>query len=543
MSERRSGHEALVDALADLGVTKTFGLIGEDTAALTADLSRRGIDYFSAAHENVAVNMADGYAWASGALGVAIVSRGPGLTNALTALGTAARGRRKVLVITGDSPASNKHHDRKRVDQRSLAATIGLNVVFATSSTDLGPAFQAAVTAANGGSATLLGVPLPVMLSPAQIEPLQPSMPAETQSPVPRPEDIDEVASLLKTARTPLILAGRGASSTTAKEALQSLAEATGALLGTTLLAKDLFREHRHDVGIVGGFAQPANRRVIEEVDFVLAMGTSLSRFTTAGHRLFTDIPVAQVDTQPAALGAESRITHGILAESAAFALALLDLLLDRKSAASPPRSLGDLDGASPFESPEASTAETVDPRSLLMALDRLLPADRTIVADGGHSSGFPATHMRVPGPRHYMYSVDFGSIGMGVGTALGASLGRPESQVVAIVGDGAASMVMGDLATAVRYQVPVLLVVMNDAAFGAERHFMDLMSLPNEHSLLPRLDFGAIARAIDLEAIVIHSVRELEAAASDLSILRERPLLLDCRINGEVMARWLREF
>jgi acetolactate synthase I/II/III large subunit len=522
---------AIVDGLAELGVTHAFGLMGEDTAELITDLARRGIAYHPARHENVAVNAADGYAWASGELGVALLSRGPGATNGATALATAALQSRTLLVISGEARRGVRD-PKAEVDQAELAALLGLEIHVPQRPEEVRAALAAAAGGALAGRPSWLAVPVDV-LHAELAEPgsaAMPSRPPSVALPEPPAEEVGNAARRLAAARLPLVLAGRGALA--AGEPLRTLAERSGALLGTTLLAKDLFTGHPHDLGIVGGFSSPPARALLERVDAVFAFGAGLSPFTRAGGRLFGDVPVIRFDADPAA---------GVHADARAAALALLTAL---------PEPNGGLDAATRAalaraqapETADDSTEGAVDPRALLVALDAILPRRRTLVSDGGHCLGFPAMHVHVDEPGAYLLPQGMHAIAMGLGAALGVAVARPDRQTVLFIGDGSLSMTLGDLATVAHHPAPLLVVVLNDRAYGAERHLLDLAGQPNHMSQLPDVDFAAVGAGLGIRTATIRSVADLHARAVHLQRPLDVPVLLDCKIVPEVRARWMEE-
>ena len=524
-------YAAVVDGLAELGVTVAFGLMGEDTAELITDLARRGIAYHPARHENVAVNMADGYAWATGGLGVVVLSRGPGATNGATALGTAALQSRRVLVISGEARAGVRD-PKAEIDQRGLAALLGLRIEVPAAPADVRGALAAAAADALGGRPAWLAIPVDVLHAPLDggAGAAMPSPPAPAAVPAPPPAAIRDAAARLAAARRPLVLAGRGALD--AGEPLRTLAERAGALLGTTLLGKDLFRGHPNALGIVGGFSGPPARELLEEVDLVLAFGASLSPFTRAGGRLFADVPVIRFDSAPGA---------GVHADARAAALALLAVLPDGDGALDA-ATAERLRAAQAPARDDDGTADRVDPRALLVALDGLLPEHRVVVSDGGHCLGFPAMHVHVDEPGAYLLPQGMHAIAMGLGAALGVAVARPDRQTVLFIGDGSLSMTLGDLITVAHHPVPLLVVVLNDRAYGAERHLLDLSGQPNHMSQLPDVDFAAVAAGLGIRAATIRTVADLRAQAEHLREPLAAPALLDCKILPELRARWMEE-
>lgn len=541
MNEHLRGYQAVADELARAGVDAVFGLMGDDTAAMVADLDRRGIRFFAARHENIAVNMADGYAWASGRVGVCFLSRGPGFTNAITAATTAVRRGSAVLVITGEASDAQMTSDPKYIDQGVLAKAAGLNHLPAATADDVVPVLRACLSEARSGRPSLFTISpmaqaLPIITgSSAKALPQQ--RPTKRGAKL-RTDDLNAVTSLLAGAQRPLVLAGAGAVAAGAHEAVTALAEHIGALLGTTLLAKDWFSSRPDDLGIIGGFSSRHTRQVLAEIDVVLVLGAGLSPFTTEQGRLFAGKPVVQVDHDPAKLSRTAKI--GVVGDVEVVARQLLDVLPSRVE--QPLRTdemLAAIAAAKALPDPVHGPGG-LDPTAVAIAVNAALPANRTLVTDGGHSLGFPAMHVRVPGPDRYRLATEFGAVGMGLGVGIGAALGTPTAVTVVFVGDGALSMSLGDLETAARLEVPMVIVVMNDRAYGAERHFLELVGLPHRLALLPGNDFAAIGAAMGLESHRITTADDLANLPALLESPRTWAVLLDCVVDPDVRADWL---
>jgi acetolactate synthase I/II/III large subunit len=197
---------------------------------------------------------------------------------------------------------------------------------------------------------------------------------------------------------------------------------------------------------------------------------------------------------------------------------------------------LADRDVFGPYDE---SGEDGIDPRVLTVALDRLLPKDRTVITDGGHHLGFGASALRVPESGRARLTAEFAAVGIGLGSACGAAIGRPELTTILFIGDGGLTMTMGDLQTVVREQQPIVIVVMNDRAYGAEVHFLDLEGLPYEYAQFEDVDFAAVARALGITAFTVRHLGDLEAHSSLLA-QPDGPLLIDCKINPRVRAQWL---
>jgi len=179
--------------------------------------------------------------------------------------------------------------------------------------------------------------------------------------------------------------------------------------------------------------------------------------------------------------------------------------------------------------------------RPLGVELDKLLPRERNIVYDAGNFLGI-LPYITVPTPGHLKMTSEFASIGLGFGTALGVAKGRPETPTVLIIGDGGFLMTMSELETAIREDLPLIIVLMNDCAYGAELHFLAMRKLPVGKSVFPDVDFASVAEAFGFQAYTIRTLDELRALGPVLS-KPDGPILLDCKVNAEIAAPFMGEF
>jgi acetolactate synthase I/II/III large subunit len=543
MSAQPTVSDAVARTLAEAGVTSAFGLMGEDTVALADRLDRdHGIPYYGARHENVAVGMAEGFAWATGQLGLCLLSRGPGLLNGVGAALAASRGRRRLVIVVGDTPtAPVPPPDLKRLELEQLAKELELGCVRIASAADAAVATGTAARAAIAGRPCILAIPTDLFHAPwpDAADPSDPVAEEAVAAPaIPSDDELRSVVEQIEAAEMPLILAGWGSAEPEAQGLLVEVAERTGSLLATTLVAKDLFNGHPNDFGVVGGFTPDHRRPLLDEVDFVLAVGSRLTSYTTAQGRLFRDIPLIQVDADPAVLGANHPVRAGLLGDATATAQRLLELLGDGTREL-PPAAREILSLEFPVE--DESGEKDVDPRALSAALADLLSSEISLVVDGGHFMGFPIERISVDGPRRFRHTSAIAAIGEGLGVAMGVAVARPDSQTVLFIGDGGMLMTLGDLETVVRYRLPLTTVVMNDRAYGAERHLLDIFDLPNDLAKFPDTDFAAVAAALGIEAVTVRRLEDLASVAAKIGGGTE-PLLLDCKVLPELRARWIDE-
>ena len=523
--------EAVGRTVHALGGDVVFGLMGSGNLAVTNAIVAAGGRFFSSRHETGALCMADGYSRVSGRLGVASVHQGPGLTNAVTGLTEAAKSRTPVLLLAADTPPVQIRSNFK-IDQDGLIESVG-----AVSERVHGPGTAVADTARAvrralvERRAVVLNLPLDVQA--AEVEFTDPP-PAPALSPV-RPGDLEAVAAALRGAARPAIIAGRGAVLSGAGDALRALGERTGAVLATSAVANGLFAGHPRAVGISGGFSTPAAQRLIGEADVVIAFGAALNMWTTRhGALIGPDATVIQVDRDEEAIGAHRPVDLGVVGDARLTAEALLDAIEPRES--------GPVDAGRWRDEPYyEDNSEWLDPRTLSIALDDLLPLERTVVVDSGAFMGYPAMYLRVPDAAGFVFPQAFQCVGLALGSAIGAAIARPDRLTVCAVGDGGLLMALPDLETLGRLGLNMLVVIYDDAAYGAEVHHFRPMGIPVELAQFPPTDFAALAEAAGCRGVTARSIEDLQAVREWLQH-PDRPLVLDAKVDPDICAEWLEE-
>ncbi len=544
-------YEALAHDIKNLGTEVTFGLMSDDTALLVSTLDSIGVKFHGARHENNACAMAEGYAAATGRLGIAIIGRGPATANALHGATYASRSGSRVLLIFGDNPhaipaANGLGPDTKFLAAAQVLQAAGIRTYTATDSRTARQTLAQAVAATHHGAVALL---LPMNVQFGQIDPVATAPGPAAAPPAPpkpvRAAAVQTAAALLEKARRPLIVAGIGAYRAGARDALVALADHIGAALATTLKAKDMFRGHPFDCGVVGSFSHAGGRRFIDQADCVVVVGAGLNQRTTSyGMSLPADVPLIQIDAVRTNIGRWYHADVSLVGDAKQAAEALLAALPSRSEADKPLRSdelrrgLADFDLASEFV--PQPTPRTMDPRSLGLVLDRMLPPNRNAVYDAGNFLQV-VPYISVAGPQHIKQASDFSSIGMGFGVALGYARGTPDRPTVLFIGDGSFLMTMGELETVVREDIPLVIVLMNDCAYGAELHYLKMRDMPVQMSVFPDVDYAPVAEAFGFQTATVRTLDELKALAPMLAN-PDGPILLDCKINGNIAAPFLLE-
>lgn len=543
--------DAVADVLVARGVRQAFGVVGSGNFHLTNALRDRGVGFVATRHEMGAATMADAHARISRTPTVVTLHQGCGLTNALTGVAEAAKSGTPVLVLAAE--ATNRHSNFW-VDQAELAHAVGAEAVRiddpATAAADVAGAVELAV---HGRRTVVVNLPLDVQdrVVPAGTA----SLPGVAR-PDPRVPDDDDVAALaaaVRTARRPVFVAGRGCRVDGAGAAVARAAEAAGALVATSAVASGLFRDHPWGLGISGGFSSPRTADLISRADLVVGWGCTLNMWTMRhGALLAPDAVVAQVDDDPGAIGSRRPVDVGVVGDVVATATALADALdaEPRDDAGYRAPATAEVLAAGvrwrDHDLPDRSTSDRIDPWTLCHRLDDLLPAERVVGIDSGNFMGHPSMGLSVPDQDGFCFTQAFQSIGLGLATTMGAAIARPDRLGVAALGDGGALMGVAELETVARLGLAMVVVVFNDAAYGAEVHHFG----PDDHDLttveFPDPDVAAIARGFGLEAITVRSVADLDPVADWVAAHADgtpRPaLVVDAKVLQDEPSWWLEE-
>lgn len=522
-------------------LSDVFGVMGNGNVYFLDAAEQLGLRFSPVRHEGAAIAAADAYYRTSGRLAAGTTTYGPGYTNALTALAEAVQAQIPVVLVTGDAPSSGARP--QDVDQAAIAAGLGAATFTVTRDAAGSITQQAVEYALTKRTAVVIAIPYDL----AALEAAEEELPAPLAPKV--TDDVDsglgQVARLLAGAKRPLILAGRGAHLSGAGPELRELADRLGALTAGTALALNLLQGEGY-LGVAGGFGTDTAAGLMGEADVVLVAGASLSPFTMRfGHLLGPDSTVIQIDAalQPT----HPRVDLFVSADAKSAAGRLLSLL-DGEAAAEGWRAEASKRLAlGPGHHPGSDeTADgRLDPRSLATALDAVLPERRTVVQDGGHFVGWAPMYWRIPRPQDLvMVGTAFQAIGLGLASAVGAARALEDGRTLVLAsGDGGFLMGLSDLESLIGAARSAIVVIYNDAAYGAEIHQYGSQGLTEKPMLIPEVDFSGIARALGAESAIIRSLADLSALQDWIDDGAKGTFVADCRITSSVRAPWLSEW
>lgn len=553
MSELVRVSDLVGQTLAKLGVGHVFGVVGSGNFDVTNALIRAGVPFTAARHEGGAATMADAYGRMSAKVGVVSTHQGCGLSNAITGIGEAAKSRTPMIVLTADTQGAAVRSNFK-IDQDGLARSIGANAErIHSAETAVADTIRAFRTAVNERRTVVLSLPLDVQHATADGSLDEVALQPSTRL---RPDAaaVDQLVQLLREAERPVFVAGRGGRG--ARASILALADYSGALVATSAVANGLFNGETFNMGISGGFSSPATAELIAGADLIIGWGCTLNMWTMRHGRLISPVAkVVQVDVEDSSLGANRPISLGVLGDSALTADdALAAMKTVQPRAAEKYRTEANallIKQASRWrdvETADLSTATSIDPRVLSRELDSMLPADRIVSVDSGNFMGYPSQYLSVPDEFGFCFTQAFQAIGLGLYTAIGAALARPDRLPVLGAGDGGFLMGISELETAVRLKLPLVCIVYNDAAYGAEVHHFadDANNVDLQSVTFPDTDIAAIARGFGADGITVRTAEDLQPVKDWVAAFnagsRNRPLVIDAKIASDGGSWWLAE-
>jgi acetolactate synthase-1/2/3 large subunit len=407
----------------------------------------------------------------------------------------------------------------------------------------------------------LLNLPLDVQAAPCPAsalaippEPADAAARSEPAAASPPADAVRALAGTLARAQRPVFVAGRGARIARARGSLEQLAGACGALLATSAVAKGLFGGSPWSLDVSGGFATPLAAELISSADVLVGWGCALNMWTMRHGRLIgPNATVVQVDMDAAAIGAHRPVDLGVVGDVDLTARAVAAELGADEHAADPDAFRGyrsaELGKRIAVEGrwrdvpyADESGGGRIDPRTLTIGLDDRLPPGRVVAVDSGNFMGYPSMFLSVPDDDGFCFTQAYQSIGLGLATAIGAALARPDRLPVAACGDGGFLMSVAELDTAVRLGLPLVVAVYNDDAYGAEVHHFGPDGLPLSTVTFPDTDIAAIGRGFGCTGVSVRTAEDLEAVDDWLAGPRSAPLVIDAKVTANRGAWWLEE-
>ncbi len=475
-----SGAELFARSLKSLGVTHVFTLVGDHLNEALQVLDREGFTVVDTRHESAAVHMADGWARMTRTLGVSLVTGGPGHTNSVTGIATAQYTGVPLLAVSGMS--SSKARDRNAFQDMDQVAQVQSLTKY--SAVPTGPeqipfhVMKAAREALSGRpGAVHLSIPVDCFTGKADGRPRLPDGPVVVERPRPDSREVSRVIDLLDKAERPAVIAGAGCWWSDAGSQLKAFIEAAQVPLFTVTLARGIVSD---DHPLCFGYADATLNRgaenALKQADLVIVLGKRIDyRLRMGGAQLFAeDAKFVQVDISPGELGLNRRLEVGLFADCHA---ALQDLNAALANRERPDRSvwLAEVQrGADAYraevEELASQPSSPLHPLEFYKEMRDWLPEDVTLCWDGGDFVHWGRYYIPARRPGAWMRLGGLAGLGVAFPIGLAAQILRPSERSIVVTGDGSLGFYLAEMDTAVRFNLPVIIVVGNDGGWGIER-------------------------------------------------------------------------
>jgi len=521
-----TGAQACLETLIKEGVEVIFGLPGGATLPFYDTLVNTKIKHILVRHEQCAAHMADGYARASGRVGVCSATSGPGATNLVTGIAAAFMDSSPIVAITGQVGRPFIGKDAfQEVDIIGITASITKHNFQPKAPSEMPAVVRAALRIACEGrpGPVVIDMPKDVQVCEADVD-----LSSEFKhlhigrTPVPPPSQINKALQLLRGAERPVILVGGGVSISGAVEEVKALSERFGIPVAWSLMGKGCIPDnHPNAVGMIGMHGRLASNTLINEADVILAVGCRFSDRSTGPMQEFAKrAGIIHIDIDASEIGKNIDVEVPIVGDARAVLTTLLKELesspLKRNSQWF--EHMQKLKRDFEKEMQQAEADSSLKPPVLLKRLRRLLPSDTIVVTDVGQHQMWTALNFDVYEPRHFISSGGLGSMGFGFPAALGAKVAKPKNPVVNFTGDGGFLMVEQELATSVKEKIPVVVVLFDNTVLGMvaqwQRLFYDKRYSQIDLSGTP--DFVKLVEAYGAVGKRVGSYEELEGAVKE---------------------------
>jgi len=537
-------YDILAKAFTQEEVRTCFALLGDANMNWAARLSEQGCRMIYVRHEHCALAAAMAFARKSGDVGVATVTCGPGVTQLITALPAAVRAHLPLVVFAGEAPLKSGWYNQE-IDQAPLITATGAAYHRLHMPERMPVAVRDAfLQARRERRPVVIGIPFDLQDRPWEgktdlPKPSRELLPRPSPMP-PHPDDVANAAKLLTGTERVVVLAGLGAVEAKAGAACRALAAKTGGLLATTLPARGLFHDDPFCVGISGSYTPEVGIEYLKEADFVVAVGCSLAYHAGGGGQLWPKAKMLHIDIDPVAVSQGQEVARHHLRSDARLGVEALTAALPARK----PGWRSDAMAARIRDSKPDSHAFEIDPglldpRDVVEALEDALPQEWEMVNSGGHCSWFFAQMPSRPQEK-FLTIREFGAIGNGISFAMGVAAARPDRTVVLFDGDGSLMMHVQELETIKRHGLNILIVVMNDGAYGSEVHKLRSEGFPDDGSVFGYCDFAGIARGFGLPGKTFKNLDDLPKLVAEFGA-SGGPAVWDFHVSDKVVSPTIR--
>jgi acetolactate synthase-1/2/3 large subunit len=529
-----TGAQIIIEALVEQGADTIFGFPGGTVTNIYDELYKSSdrIRHYTASHEQHATHAADGYARATGKVGVVIATSGPGATNTVTGIATAYLDSSPMVVITGNVATNFLGRDSfQEVDIAGVTIPITKHNYIVKDVEKLADTIREAFWVAKSGrpGPVLVDVPKDIQLAttdykPKKIEPATP--PTECEG------DISQAAELIREAKKPYIYCGGGVVLSDSSADLLAFAERIDAPIGTSIMGLSAVPwNHPRFLGMVGMHGKYAATKALSESDLLIAVGVRFSDRATGNKTEFAkNLKVVHIDIDPAEIGKNIPVYTSLIGDVKCV-LKKLTAKVPKISHAHWHEQIDQIKAHVDISCEHHPDA--LDPQMILETAHSYMPADGIVATDVGQHQMWTAQYYRFSKPRTFITSGGLGTMGFGMGAAVGACIGTGKRTLL-ITGDGSFHMNLNEMATAVSNELPLIVIVMNNNALGMVKQWQELFfgERYSNTVLNRKTNYAKLADAFGATGMRAENEKELRACF-EKALGIKGPVLIDCPIDA----------
>lgn len=536
-----SGSDIIVECLLEQGADTIFGYPGGAVLNIYDSLYKYSdkIRHVITCHEQGACHAADGYARSTGRTGVVLATSGPGATNLVTGIATAYMDSVPLVAITGNVSCGLLGLDSfQEVDITGITMPITKHNFIVKSVNDLADTIRLAFRIANTGrkGPVLIDVPKDITQAVAEYTP-QPAQQPEKNAPL-SADEINTAVELIANAKKPYIYAGGGVISSGASAELKKLAELTDAPVSCSLMGQGAYDEtDRRYIGMLGMHGTVRAAYALNNCDLFIGIGTRFSDRVTGDTSVFgKQAKIIHIDIDPAEFNKNVDVTTTVTGDVKEVLAAINEKITQQ----SHPEWSAEILGKDFGEPVQQGTPELpVTPEAVIEELDRQTNGEAVITTEVGQTQMWAAQYYKCKNPRSFVSSGGLGTMGFGLGAAIGAKTGNPDKTVVNMAGDGSFAMNLNELITASAHGINIVEIVINNNVLGMVRQWQRLFYSKHfsETTLDARhIDYVKLGEAFGIKTFVIEKTEEIASVLREaLEISKSAPVMIEVRIDRDI--------
>ena len=534
-----TGAEIIMECLLEQKVDTVFGYPGGAVLNIYDALYQYGgkLRHIETSHEQNAAHAADGYARATGKTGVCIATSGPGATNLVTGIATAYMDSIPMVAITGNVNLGLLGLDSfQEVDITGITMPVTKHNFIVKDVSQLADTLRKAFRIAQEGrkGPVLVDIPKDITAQKCEFTPLA-QLPEPEPEHFPSDQSFERAMELIRKSERPFLYTGGGVIASEASEELAALAERLDAPVASSLMSQGAFDQSSpRYMGMLGMHGTKTAALGVKHCDLFIAVGTRFSDRVTCNADLFgTHFPIIQIDIDPAEFDKNVHVDVRLRGDAKQILSRLLEIAPQMDHA----DWMRDVESWNlNYPLMQRPAPDGVTPQEVLGTLGRLTDSEAILTTEVGQHQMWAAQFYTFRHPRQFLTSGGLGTMGFGLGAAVGAQLARPDKRVINIAGDGSFHMNCSELSTLSKYNIPVIELIFNNTVLGMVRQWQKLFyeNRFSQTDLEKKTDYEMLARAFGVKALTIREQADIEPVLKE-ALATDGPVLINCLINKDI--------